>query len=168
MSAECICGAENGNCSLACSWIFNVRTTARVVPTFIIEDVPQTTTYYTNIKGRGVRAASHRDLYAPKRPFPRNTASKSHGRRQPYHGFFLCLAMKILSLACFAVLNRRFFLTGSAGGRRNTGCISRPTALPVGKKIHSKPCKSLCESAQCRGLGIYLSSSIGTSMAMRW
>jgi len=55
------------------------------------------------------KAVAHRDLYAPKRFFSRNTASKSHGRRQPCRGSFLCLAEKPIVLECFAVLNGRFF-----------------------------------------------------------
>ena len=71
------------------------------------------------------KAVSHRDLYAPKRFFSRNTAPKSHGRRQPCRGFLSCLAEKSISLECFAVLKLRFFLTNNLRGRRNTGCISR-------------------------------------------
>ena len=48
-----------------------------------------------------------------------------------------------------AVLNRRFFFTAVTGDRVNTGCIPRETGAVVEEKIHSKPCKSLCESAQC-------------------
>ena len=50
-------------------------------------------------------------------------------------------------LECFAVLNRRFFFTAATGDRVNTGCIPRETGAVVEEKIHSKPCKSLCESA---------------------
>ena len=81
------------------------------------------------------RAASHRDLYAPKRIFSRNTASKIHGRRQPCRGFFLCLAIKSLALECFAVLRERFFLTGAVAGRRNTVCILRPRRCLWGKRF---------------------------------
>ena len=98
------------------------------------------------------RAASHRDLYAPTRIFSCNTALKSHGRRQPCRGSLSCLTEKSRPLECFAVLNRRFFLRGVSGDCRNTICISKSTDAPLGKKIHSKPCKSLCESAQCRTL----------------
>ena len=96
------------------------------------------------------RAASHRDLYAPTRIFSCNTALNSHGRRQPCRGSLSCLTEKSRPLECFAVLNRRFFLRGVSGDCRNTICISKSTDAPLGKKIHSKPCKSLCESAQCR------------------
>jgi len=51
-------------------------------------------------------------------------------------------------LECFAVLNRRFFFTAATGDRVNTGCIPRETGAVVEEKMHSKPCKSLCESAQ--------------------
>ena len=61
-------------------------------------------------KRRTAKAGVHRDLYAPKWIFSRNTASKCHGRRQPCRGIFLCLAGNSLILECFAVLNRRFFL----------------------------------------------------------
>ncbi|MBR5489878.1 MAG: hypothetical protein IKV79_01260, partial [Oscillospiraceae bacterium] len=54
-----------------------------------------------------------RDLYAPKCIFSRNTSKKIHGRRQPCHGFFLCLAEKYITLECFAVLNERFFLAAT-------------------------------------------------------
>ena len=94
------------------------------------------------------RAASHRDLYAPNRLFFPNTAIKCHGRRQPCRGILSCLEKKSLALECFAVLNRRFFFTVVSGDRRNTGCIPRATGAAVEEKIHSKPCKSLCESAQ--------------------
>ena len=53
-------------------------------------------------------------------------------------------------MECFAVLNRRFFFTAATGDRVNTGCIPRETGAVVEEKIHSKPCKSLCESAQGR------------------
>ena len=56
------------------------------------------------------RAASHRELYAPKRIFSYNTTSKNHGRRQPCRGFLSCLAEKSSALECFAVLNVSFFL----------------------------------------------------------
>ena len=93
-------------------------------------------------------ATSHRDLYAPNRLFSRNTALKSHGRRQPCRGFLSCLAEKPLTLECFAVLRIRFFLTGVSRERRNTVCISRTMDFSVGKKIDLKPHQSLCESAQ--------------------
>jgi hypothetical protein len=57
---------------------------------------------------------------------------------------------KSLVLECFAVLNRRFFFTAATGDRVNTGCIPRETGAVVEEKIHSKPCKSLCEAAQGR------------------
>ena len=81
------------------------------------------------------RAASHRDLYAPKRIFSRNTALKSNGRRQPCRDFFLCLAEKSHFLECFAVLKQRFFLTRASRGRRNTLCISRTMVLLWGKRL---------------------------------
>ena len=96
---------------------------------------------------RGERAASHRDLYAPKRIFFPNTASKCHGRRQPCHGILSCLEKKSLALECFAVLNRRFFFTVDTSDCRNTGCIPKVMGFAVEEKIHSKPYKSLCESA---------------------
>jgi len=99
-------------------------------------------------EGPLLKADSHGDLYAPKSIFSRNTAKKIHGRRQPCRGFFYCLAEKSFSLECFAVLNRRFFFTAATGDRVNTGCIPRETGAVVEEKIHSKPCKSLCESAQ--------------------
>ena len=86
-------------------------------------------------KKEAVRAASHRDLYAPKRIFSRNTASKNHGRRQPCRDFFLCLAKKSLALECVAVLRERFFLTGAVAGRRNTVCILRPRRCLWGKRF---------------------------------
>ena len=76
------------------------------------------------------KAGAHRDLYAPNRIFSRNTALKSHGRRQPCRGFLPCLAGKSLVLECFAVLRERFFLTKNLRGRRNTGCISRTMIFP--------------------------------------
>ena len=85
-------------------------------------------------KSAPCRAASHRDLYAPKRIFSRNTALKSHGRRQPCRDFFLCLAEKSPSLECFAVLKQRFFLTRASRGRRNTLCISRTMDFLWGKR----------------------------------
>ena len=81
------------------------------------------------------KAVSHRDLYAPKRFFSRNTAPKSHGRRQPCRGFLSCLAEKSISLECFAVLKLRFFLTNNLRGRRNTGCISRTMDSLWGKRF---------------------------------
>ena len=80
--------------------------------------------------------------------FSPNTATKFHGRRQPCRGILSCLVKKSLALECFAVLNRRFFFTAATGDRVNTGCIPRETGAVVEEKIHSKPCKSLCESAQ--------------------
>ena len=80
--------------------------------------------------------------------FSPNTATKFHGRRQPCRGILSCLVKKSLVLECFAVLNRRFFFTAATGDRVNTGCIPRETGAVVEEKIHSKPCKSLCESAQ--------------------
>ena len=71
------------------------------------------------------KAVSRRDLYDPNRIFSHNTASKSHGRRQPCRGFLSCLAGESLVLECFAVLNGRFLFAGTFRGRRNTGYISR-------------------------------------------
>jgi len=87
------------------------------------------------IKKTEQKAGSHRDLYAPNRLFSHNTAQKYHGRRQPYHGIFSCLAAKSLVLECFAVLKRRFFLTGISRGRRNTVCISRTMDFLWGKRF---------------------------------
>ena len=84
---------------------------------------------------RSEKAVSHRDLYAPKRFFSRNTAPKSHGRRQPCRGFLPCLAKKSITLECFAVLKLRFFLTNNLRGRRNTGCISRTMDSLWGKRF---------------------------------
>jgi hypothetical protein len=81
------------------------------------------------------KAVSHRDSYAPKRIFSRNTATKNHGRRQPCHDFLFCLAEKPLALECFAVLSGRFLLTGTAAGRGNTGCILRPRLRLWGKRF---------------------------------
>ena len=100
------------------------------------------------IKREAIRADSHRDLYAPTRIFSCNTALKSRGRRQPCRGSLSCLTEKSRPLECSAVLNRRFFLRGVSGDCRNTVCILKSAGAPMGKKIHSKPCKSLCESAQ--------------------
>ena len=86
-------------------------------------------------KRRTAKAGVHRDLYAPKWIFSRNTASKCHGRRQPCRGIFLCLAGNSLILECFAVLNRRFFLAGIFRGSRNTGCISRTMDFLRGKRF---------------------------------
>ena len=80
--------------------------------------------------------------------FSPNTATKFHGRRQPCRGILSCLVKKSLVLECFAVLNGRFFFTAATGDRVNTGCIPRETGAVVEEKIHSKPCKSLCEAAQ--------------------
>ena len=96
------------------------------------------------------RVASYRDLYAPNRIFFPNTSTKCHGRRQPCRGILSCLEKKSLALKCLAVFNRSFFFTLVTGDRRNTGCISRAAGAAVEEKIHSKPCKSLCESAQRR------------------
>jgi len=79
--------------------------------------------------------------------FPAILLQKAMVGDKPYHGFFHCLAKKSLLLECFAVLKIRFFLTGATGGCRNTLCISKTTGVSVGKKIPSKPCKSLCEAA---------------------
>ena len=109
------------------------------------------------IKTPPERAASHRDLYAPKRIFFPNTASKCHGRRRPCRGILSCLVKKSLVLECCAVLNKRFCFTAVAGDRRNTGCITRAAEAAVEEKIHSKPYKSLCESAQG---GVFIDSII--------
>ena len=63
-------------------------------------------------KAEQTKADSHRDLYALKRIFSRNTASKNHGRRQPCRDSLFCLTGKSLTLECLAVLKLRFFLTG--------------------------------------------------------
>ena len=81
------------------------------------------------------KAGAHRDLYAPKRIFSCNTALKSHGRRQPCHGFFSCLAEKPFVLECFAVLKSRFFLTENTRGRGNTLCIARTMDFLWGKRF---------------------------------
>ena len=81
------------------------------------------------------KAVSLRDLYAPKRIFSRNTATKNHGRRQPCHDFLFCLAEKPLALECFAVLSGRFLPTDTAAGRGNTGCILRPRLRLWGKRF---------------------------------
>ena len=80
--------------------------------------------------------------------FSPNTATKFLGRRQPCRGILSCLVKKSLVLECFAVLNGRFFFTAATGDRVNTGCIPRETGAGGEEKNHSKPCKSLCESAQ--------------------
>ena len=81
------------------------------------------------------KAVSHRDSYAPKRIFSRNTATKNHGRRQPCHDFLFCLAENPLALECFAVLSGRFLPTDTAAGRGNTGCILRPRLWLWGKRF---------------------------------
>ena len=47
----------------------------------------------------GERATPHRDLFAPKQTFSRNTSLKKRGRRQPYRAFSSCLAEKLLAKA---------------------------------------------------------------------
>ncbi len=74
---------------------------------------PGFSSLFTHAKRDIRKADSHRDLYAPKSIFSRNTANKIHGRRQPCRGFFHCLAEKSFSLECFAVLNIRFFLAAN-------------------------------------------------------
>ena len=91
--------------------------------------------HYMPRKARPQRAASYRELYAPKRIFSYNTTSKNHGRRQPCRGFLSCLAEKSSALECFAVLKVRFFLTRTSRGRRNTGCISRTMDSLWGKRF---------------------------------
>ena len=81
------------------------------------------------VKEAAGRAVPHRDLYAPKRIFSRNTAPKNHGRRQPCRGFLSCLAEKSLFWECFAVLKERFLFTGAPGGCRNALCISKPRGI---------------------------------------
>ena len=89
---------------------------------------------FTNRNARQ-KAGTHRDLYAPKRIFSRNTTSKIHSRRQPCCGFLSCLAEKSLFLECFAVLRERFFHSKDLRGRRNTGCISRTMDTLCGKRF---------------------------------
>ena len=100
-------------------------------------------------KKEAVRGRTHIGIYTLQiGSFSPNTATKFHGRRQPCRGILSCLVKKSLVLECFAVLNRRFFFTAATGDRVNTGCIPRETGAVVEEKIHSKPCKSLCEAAQ--------------------
>ena len=61
-----------------------------------------------------------------------------------------CLAEKSLVLECFAVLNRRFFSHGCIQRTKEYWMYFKDDGSPVGKKMHSKPCKSLCESAPKR------------------
>ena len=95
-----------------------------------------------------LRAAAHRDLYAPKRIFLPNTASNCHGRRQPCRGSFSCLMQKSFVWGCFAVLNCNFFFIASSNNWRNTLCISKLMGDAMEEKVHSKPYQSLSESAQ--------------------
>ena len=95
------------------------------------------------------RAASLGDLYAPKRIFSCNTASKCHSRRQPCCGILSCLAEKSLTLECFAVLKVRFFSYRKTQRTKKYWMYFKDDRLSVRKKILSKPCKSLSESAQC-------------------
>ena len=94
------------------------------------------------------RAASLGDLYAPKRIFSCNTASKCHSRRQPCRGILSCLAEKSLTLECFAVLKVRFFSYRKTQRTKKYWMYFKDDRLSVRKKILSKPCKSLSESAQ--------------------
>ena len=111
------------------------------------------------------KAGTHGDLYAPNWTFSRNTALKTHGRREPCRGFLPCLAEKFLTLECFAVLKVRFLFTGTGGDRRNTLCISRSSAVSVGKKMPSKPCKSLCAPAYAYAFGLLAFGAPLTSAA---
>ena len=88
----------------ALSWMFSCIRMAYPSP------AAWTKTEFDFLTNPPPKAGSHRDLYAPKSIFSRNTAKKIHGRRQPCRGFFHCLAEKSFSLECFAVLNIRFFL----------------------------------------------------------
>ena len=111
------------------------------------------------IKGKG---RPHIGIYTLQiGSFSPNTATKFHGRRQPCRGILSCLVKKSLVLECFAVLNGRFFFTAATGDRVNTGCIPRETGAVVEEKIHSKPCKSLCESAQSSGFLFLLAVIFG-------
>ena len=98
--------------------------------------------------GRNARAASLGDLYAPKRIFSCNTASKCHSRRQPCCGILSCLAEKSPALECFAVLKVRFFSYRKTQRTKKYWMYFKDDRLSVRKKILSKPCKSLSESAQ--------------------
>ncbi|MBR5490399.1 MAG: hypothetical protein IKV79_03910, partial [Oscillospiraceae bacterium] len=73
----------------------------------------------------------------------------------------------IFSLSCrkiyyFGVLcsfEWKIFSCSNSGSYRNTLCISKEAGEAAGKKIHSKPCKSLCEAASddfSRLMGILL------------
>ena len=67
--------------------------------------------------------------------FCTNTASKCHGRRQPYHGTFPRLVTKTSRFEVQGSFGRKIFDHGSARGRRNTVCISRTMVLLWGKRF---------------------------------
>ncbi|MBR2637195.1 MAG: hypothetical protein IKD34_09190, partial [Oscillospiraceae bacterium] len=52
-----------------------------------------------------------------------NTASKSRGRRQPYHGSFSCLMKKIYRFRVLCSFGNGFFFTAVFGGCSNTGVL---------------------------------------------
>ena len=112
------------------------------------------------LKKPGFQGRPHIGIYTLQiGSFSPNTATKFHGRRQPCRGILSCLVKKSLVLECFAVLNRRFFFTAATGDRVNTACIPRETGAVVEEKIHSKPCKSPCESAQDHTFFAFVSGS---------
>ena len=94
--------------------------------------------HFREIKKSFRRAASHRDLYAPKRTFFRNTASNSHGRRQPCRGYYDLFCRKISRLGVLRSFEVKIFSRGEFRGRRNTGCISRTMDFPWGKDFFKK------------------------------
>jgi len=74
------------------------------------------------------------DFPASKRPFSGNTASKSHGRRQPCRGSFPCLAQKISLFEVLCSFTADIFSCNERRGCGNTWCIAKTRRKLWGKR----------------------------------
>jgi hypothetical protein len=99
-------------------------------------------------KKTDTRATFHKKGIASKRPFSRNTSSKSHGRRQPCRGFSSRLATKIALFEVFYSFAGKIF-SHTAVLRTQEDFVSfKAEGQGVGKKIRAKQNSVLRNAAQ--------------------
>ena len=101
-----------------------------------------------SIKKRRQRATVHKKGIASKRPFSRNTSSKSHGRRQPCRGFSSRLASKIVLFEVLCSFAPEIFSHTAALRTQEYWMSFKAEKQGVGKKIGAKPNPFLRNAAQ--------------------
>ena len=125
------------------------------------------TLYFPPKQQEYAKGRPHMGIYTPQiGSFPPILRQNATAGVKPCRGVLSGLAEKSLALECFAVLKERFFLTGTFRGTKKYWMYFKNDGFPVRKKSLSKPCKSLCASAQAHSFVFYSTVTPACSAAL--